>query len=287
MPNLEHRPSLPLQPAPQPQRLVGLGACGVRRHGGADAGQLSRGRRWTAGQYYAHPQNHFWRILQAIWPRLRNGCPAKAAMKSASLAAGAGPGPVGCIRLLRASGQPGHQHPQRGGQRFAASAARLPRLRAIAHNGGESFKPCAHTASALGLPVHRCPPPARPTPAGVSRASWRPGAKWCFACARVVDGRDNASILKKTATNCPKSISLTMATVRHLHLGTALGARLHARGRALPTGPGIRAAHDGLAAVRGARPRSPSATPCSWAWARRRSPSSATRSCACAPPPSS
>jgi TDG/mug DNA glycosylase family protein len=51
----------------------------------------------------------------------------------------------------------------------------LPRLRLIAHNGGESARCDAHHA-ALGLPVLRCRRPARPTPAGRferKRAAWR------------------------------------------------------------------------------------------------------------------
>ena len=31
-------------------------------------GSFPGARSLAEGQYYAHPQNHFWRILQAVWP---------------------------------------------------------------------------------------------------------------------------------------------------------------------------------------------------------------------------
>ena len=107
-------------------------------------------------QYYAHPQNHFWKILQALWPQ--HPLPDAA-------------GPDGyaarCGWLLdRGLGLwDGYARGLRSGSLDSAirdaepndiGALKLPRLAAIAHNGGESFRHARHTA-ALGVPVHRLP----------------------------------------------------------------------------------------------------------------------------------
>ena len=123
-------------------------------------------------QYYAHPQNQFWKILQAVWP--------------------ADPLPAGV-----------DNHPKRGewlldhglgvwdvyaacereGSLDAAIRApvandiaglQLPRLAAIAHNGGESFKHARHTR-ALGVPVYLLP---STSPANASWSFERKLAAW-------------------------------------------------------------------------------------------------------------
>lgn len=104
-------------------------------------------------RYYAHPQNHFWKILSALWQLplidmpypertrtlLANGlgvwdvyaaCDREGSLDSAICNA----------RLNDLSGLP----------------ERCPQLQAIAHNGGESFRHARHTR-ALGLPVYRLP----------------------------------------------------------------------------------------------------------------------------------
>jgi hypothetical protein len=60
--------SLPLQPAPQPQRLQGLAPVVSDATVVLILGSFPGARSLATGQYYAHPQNHFWRILQAVWP---------------------------------------------------------------------------------------------------------------------------------------------------------------------------------------------------------------------------
>ncbi|MBT0570299.1 DNA-deoxyinosine glycosylase [Curvibacter sp. CHRR-16] len=120
-------------------------------------------------QYYAHPQNQFWRLLAALWP---DTVPAGFYDKSASTAHG-----ISCssyeIRskwlLERGLGLwDVYAHCERQGSLDSAirnatpndiatlQRSQLPQLQAIAHNGGESFKHARHTRT-LGLPVYQLP----------------------------------------------------------------------------------------------------------------------------------
>lgn len=107
-------------------------------------------------QYYAHPQNQFWKILQALWPQQ-------------ALPAATEPGGYAarCRWLLdRGLGLwDVYARCTRSGSLDSAirdavpndiAGLKLPRLGAIAHNGGESFRHARHTAQ-LGVPVHRLP----------------------------------------------------------------------------------------------------------------------------------
>ena len=96
-------------------------------------------------QYYAHPQNHFWRVLQAIWPEY----PQPAAQDYAGrcvwlLARGLGLWDVydSCERV--GSLDAAIREPQVND--FAALRAHCPQLRLLAHNGAESFR---HAPAAL------------------------------------------------------------------------------------------------------------------------------------------
>lgn len=114
-------------------------------------------------KYYAHPQNHFWRILEALWPQspLPEGVDSYQKRSAWLLERGLGVWDVyaSCER--------------EGSLDSAIRAAvvndfaglRLPNLKAIAHNGGESFRHAAHTR-ALGVPVHRLPS------SSAANASW-------------------------------------------------------------------------------------------------------------------
>lgn len=106
-----------------------------------------------AQRYYAHPQNQFWKILGALW-----GLPLQdmnyQERTDALRAHGLGVWDVyaSCERegsLDRAIVQPQLND-------LAGLRSRCPRLQAIAHHGGESFKHARHTR-ALGLPVYRLP----------------------------------------------------------------------------------------------------------------------------------
>jgi hypoxanthine-DNA glycosylase len=123
-------------------------------------------------QYYAHPQNQFWKIVQAIWPSVpRIDCANSYEKRSEwLLARGLGVWDV-------------YASCQREGSLDTAirdavvndiAGLRLPQLAAIAHNGGESYKHAKHTAS-LGVPVYKLP---STSPANASWTFERKLAAW-------------------------------------------------------------------------------------------------------------
>jgi hypoxanthine-DNA glycosylase len=116
-------------------------------------GSFPGARSLALRQYYAHPQNQFWKILSSLWNRDLVGLDY-AGRVAALQARGLGVWDVyaRCERV--GSLDAAIRHPVAND--FAALARSCPALRAIAHNGGESFRHARHGA-ALGLPVHRLP----------------------------------------------------------------------------------------------------------------------------------
>jgi hypoxanthine-DNA glycosylase len=134
-------------------------------------GSFPGARSLALGQYYAHPQNQFWRILQGIWPAQPQP-PDYAGRLGWLLARGLGLWDVyaacereGSLDTSIRNAQPND---------FAALARQLPGLRALAHNGGESWKHARHAAG-LGLPVHKLP---SSSPANASWSFDRKLAAW-------------------------------------------------------------------------------------------------------------
>ena len=127
-----------------------------------------------AQQYYGHPQNHFWRILQAIWPS--EPCNTRAysyQIRSEWLLSkklGLWDVYASCER--EGSLDSNIRHAVLND--FAGLRQLCPHLEAIAHNGGESFKHARHS-SALGLPVYRLP---STSPANASWSFERKLAAW-------------------------------------------------------------------------------------------------------------
>ena len=125
-------------------------------------------------QYYAHPQNAFWRILQAIWP----SSPYKTCVDSYEkridwmLGKGLGLWDVYASCEREGSLDSAIRTPQVND--LADLMRCCPQLRVIAHNGGESFRHARHTRT-LGLPVYRLP---STSPANASWSFERKLAAW-------------------------------------------------------------------------------------------------------------
>lgn len=125
--------------------------------------------------YYAHPRNHFWPILSAIW-----GLSGVHALQNRPYAER--------IEVARAKGLAiwdVYAYCEREGSLDSAIrhaqandlsglVAQTPSLQAIAHNGGESAKSMKLTGQ-LGLPVYRLP---STSPANASWSFERKLAAW-------------------------------------------------------------------------------------------------------------
>ena len=129
----------------------------------------------AAQQYYGHPQNHFWRILQVIWPSSPIGTGADSyKIRSAwLLARGLGLWDVYAACEREGSLDSRIRKPQVND--FSPLRGWCPDLQAIAYNGGESFRQARHTEP-LGLPVYRLP---STSPANASWSFNRKLAAWC------------------------------------------------------------------------------------------------------------
>jgi hypoxanthine-DNA glycosylase len=94
----------------------------------------------AAQQYYAHPQNHFWKILQALWPGhpLPTGADSYPQRTAWLLQRGLGLWDVyaSCER----EGSLDTRIRNAEVNDFASLRAHCPRLAAIAHNCGESYR---------------------------------------------------------------------------------------------------------------------------------------------------
>lgn len=117
-------------------------------------GSFPGARSLAERRYYAHPQNQFWTILQAIWPAkpLPTGVDSYQNRSEWLLDRGLGLWDV----YARCEREGSLDSAIRNGVVNDIAGLRLPQLAAIAHNGGESFRHARHGA-ALGLPVYRLP----------------------------------------------------------------------------------------------------------------------------------
>ena len=161
-------------PVTQPERLHGLPPQVAPHTRLLVLGSFPGATSLASQQYYAHPQNAFWKILQAIW----TDSPYEARVDSYQnridwmLSKGLGLWDVyaSCERL--GSLDSAIQQPQAND--LIGLMQRCPQLQVIAHNGGESFKHARLTRS-LGLPVYRLP---STSPANASWSFERKLAAW-------------------------------------------------------------------------------------------------------------
>lgn len=124
-----------------------------------------------AQQYYAHPRNQFWPLLSALF-----GLDLKAMPYTERVAAVQARG-LGIWDVYAACEREGSLDSaivQAEYNDFAGLIGRLPLLRGIAHNGGESARARRFTAS-FGLPVYRLP---STSPANASWSFERKLAAW-------------------------------------------------------------------------------------------------------------
>jgi hypoxanthine-DNA glycosylase len=128
----------------------------------------------AAQQYYGHPQNHFWKILQAIWPSsvISMGVDSYKIRSEWLLSRKLGLWDVYAACEREGSLDSAIRRPVVND--FAAIQRLCPALQAIAHNGGESFKHSKHTLQ-LGVPVYKLP---STSPANASWSFDRKLAAW-------------------------------------------------------------------------------------------------------------
>ena len=128
----------------------------------------------AAQQYYGHPQNQFWRILQAIYASGPDNICASSYEKRSVWMLSHGVGLWDVYASCERQGSLDSQIRNPVVNDFAALRQRCPQLRAVAHNGAESFR---HTArlEQLGLPTVRLP---STSPANASWSFERKLAAW-------------------------------------------------------------------------------------------------------------
>lgn len=168
-------PLLPATPSASP-RLVGLAPVVSTQTVVLILGSFPGVASLRAGQYYGHPQNHFWRILQSLWPQHalpdREHYDARCAWL---LERGLGLWDVYAACEREGSLDTAIRHAQLND--FQGLLARAPRLAAIAHNGGESFR----HAKAVQAAIPRDAAAGAPAIASLRLPSTSPAnASWSF-----------------------------------------------------------------------------------------------------------
>jgi hypoxanthine-DNA glycosylase len=124
-----------------------------------------------AQQYYAHPRNLFWPILSSLWEVDLTVLPYAQRVAQAQRHG------LAIWDVYAACHREGSLDSAIEGAQpndLDGLVARLPKLTAIAHNGGESAR-SMNVTRALGLPVHRLP---STSPANASWSFERKLAAW-------------------------------------------------------------------------------------------------------------
>jgi hypoxanthine-DNA glycosylase len=130
-----------------------------------------------AQQYYGHPRNHFWPLLAALWGQ---DLPAMPYAQRIAVAKARGLAIWDVYASCEREGSLDSAIRAAEPNDLAGLVRRLPRLQAIAHNGGESARSMKITQG-LGLPVYRLP---STSPANASWSFERKLAAWREVFAR-------------------------------------------------------------------------------------------------------
>lgn len=128
----------------------------------------------AAQQYYAHPQNQFWRILQALWPSTQREMVTQCYEYRIQWLLDHGLGLWDVYASCERQGSLDAAIRNARLNDFAGLGSRCPALRAIAHNGGESYRHARHIALP-GVAVHRL---ASSSPAHATWSFERKLAAW-------------------------------------------------------------------------------------------------------------
>jgi len=126
----------------------------------------------AAQQYYGHPQNHFWKILQAILPSGPIGMGADSYQKRSEWLLSKGLGLWDVYAACEREGSLDSRIRQPVVNDFSRLKQLCPALEVIVHNGGESFKYVGNVRAAMEqvpAEVRRAGPPQAST-APLSRA---------------------------------------------------------------------------------------------------------------------
>lgn len=129
-----------------------------------------------AQQYYAHPRNHFWPLLSAIWELDLVAMPYRQRLAEVKRR---GLGIWDVYARCRREGSLDRAIEAAVPNDLASLKRRAPRLEAVVHNGGESARAMAMTR-ALGVEVIRLP---STSPANASWSFERKLAAWRAAFA--------------------------------------------------------------------------------------------------------
>lgn len=124
-----------------------------------------------AGQYYAHPRNHFWPLLSALWDMDLRSLAYPRRLQEV-LKRGLGIWDV--YAHCRREGSLDSAIRDAAFNDLAALKQQAPRLEAVAHNGGESARAMRFTKT-LGIRVWRLP---STSPANASWSFERKLAAW-------------------------------------------------------------------------------------------------------------
>ncbi len=130
----------------------------------------------AAQQYYAHPRNHFWPILSALWDVDLLALPYDERTEQVRRR---GLAIWDVYAACRRAGSLDSAIEDAQPNDLAGVVGRTPTLRAIAHNGGESARAMRVTRT-LGVPVWRLP---STSPANASWSFERKLAAWREAFA--------------------------------------------------------------------------------------------------------
>ena len=160
--------------APTGVRLTGLPPLVSRNTQVLILGSFPGVASLAAQQYYGHPQNHFWRILEVIFASSPRPVYLNSYEKRSEWLLSTGLGIWDVYASCERAGSLDSAIRNAEVNDFASLARQCPNLIAIAHNGGESFKHAKHTAT-LGLPVFKLP---STSPANASWSFERKLAAW-------------------------------------------------------------------------------------------------------------